>query len=413
MQHSRQRPLLEENGRFTYHPKVMSDVFCDKAIEFIDEHKDKPFFLYWPLFLPHSHSDNMEVEARYQERFKAYPNLTPKAWRVYGMIEKADELLGRVLQALDESGLRENTVVIFLSDNGPTLIRHRDGTLDENGGLRGRKNSVYEGGIRVPFYVRWPGRLPSGSEVKLMGNYTDVLPTILDLCGATPVEWEKPLDGNSLVPLLTGSSDNWPERTFFMHFQRQGPQQIRSKMWENGFVRGERWKLVNGDELYDLQNDPDESKNLAAQHADRLAEMREAYQAWFDEVTGERNLTAAPNYVGAPGQDETILYFFEKDQEVDPAGWPIDVRSKGPYMICIENLQHTMFGENIIATLRCGDLEISKPVDPVLADLLFEGVDLPLGTHALQVDFSGDVLDKKWRYNLADLGHRLVWIRKE
>lgn len=413
MQHSRQRPLLEENGRFSYYPKVMSDVFCDKAVEFIRANKERPFFCYWPLYLPHAHHDNMEVETRYTERFQALENLTPKACRVYGMIEKADELLGRVLDAIDAAGLRENTIVIFLSDNGPTYIKYRDGTLDENGGLRGHKGQVYEGGIRVPFYVRWPGRLPAGKSVETMGNYTDVLPTLLELCGATPDQWEKPLDGRSLVPLLASSSTDWPDRFYFMHFQRQGPQQILANMWENGCVRGERWKLVNGDELYDLQNDPDESENLAAKYPQRVIAMRGEYKAWFESVTGERNLTAAPNYVGAPGQAETMLYFFEKDQEVDPAGWPIDVKSTGPYMICVENLQHTMFGDEVTCTLRCGDVEISQPVDPIKADLLFEGVELPLGVHTFQIDFSGDVLDKKWRYNLADLGHRLVWIRKE
>lgn len=419
MQHSRQRPLLEENGKFVYYPQIMSDVFCDKAIAFIQKHastdsaSSKPFFCYWPLYLPHSHKDNMEVERRYMKRFGADKNLTPKAHRVYGMIEKADELIGRVLDAIDKAGIRENTMILFLSDNGPTHLKHLDGSFDENGGLRGRKTSVYEGGIRSPFYVSWPGRLQSGFEVSKMGNYTDVLPTILDLCGITPTTWEKPLDGKSLAPLIFQEGSEWPDRYFYMHFQRQGPDQIRSKKWKNSCVRGERWKLVDGNKLYDLEKDPGEADNLAKKNPDRVAAMRKAYEQWFADTTGERNLTAAPNAVGAPEQSETILYFFEKDQEITPAGWPIDVQSKGSYMIGVENLQHTMFDGQVSCTLRCGNLVITQIIDPSRADILFESVELPLGVHTLQIDFEGNVKQKKWRYNLGDLGHRLVWIRQE
>ncbi len=413
MQHSRQFPLMEEDGRFVFYPEFMSNVFCDKASEFIRKNKERPFFCYYPLFLPHTHPDNLQVLEKYVERFRQFDELTEGSREIFGMIEMADELIGRLLGTLDREGLRDNTIIIFLSDNGAVPRRYRDGTPEPNAGFRGHKNQVYEGGIRSPFYVRWPSRLPAGTTVKQMGSYIDILPTILDLCGVLPDKWEKPLDGLSLVPLLTGAAEPWPDRSFFMHFIRGGPEQIRAAKWENGCVRTDRWKLVNGKELYDLESDRNESDNLAQQHLARVAEMRAAYEAWFRDVTGERNLTAAPNAVGSPEQPMTFLYFFEKDQEVKPAGWPVDVVSRGPYTVCIENVQHEMFREGSECVLRCGGLVLRKKVDPKLADLVFEGVDLPAGRHTLQIDFEGDIAQKKWRYNLADLGHRLVWVRKE
>jgi len=413
MQHSRQRPLLEEDGVFTYHANFMSDVFRDKAVEFIRKNKDRPFFCYYPLYLPHSHSDNLEITLAYRRRFAEYPEVDARSQAIYGMIEKADELIGTVLDELDKLGLSECTIVVFLSDNGPTSIRHLDGSLDRNAGLRGRKGSVYEGGIRVPFYVRWPGRLEAGTTVDRMGHVGDVLPTVLDLSGITPATWEKPLDGQSLVPLLTGSGTDWPDRYYFLHWVRQGKEAIHAAKWKSSTVRGERWKLVNGQELYDLQEDPAEARNVAEHFPDIVTDLRDRYTAWFAAVTAERDLQAAPNIVGSAAQPEVHLYFFEKNQEAAPAGWPIEVATEGTYMVCVENLQHHMFGEGVVAVLRCGDVERRQQLDPKLADLVFEGVNLPLGRHVLELDFEGDVTPKPWRYGLQDLGHRLVWIRKE
>lgn len=415
MQHSRQLPLIEEDGVFRYYPEFMSDVFCDKAIEFIQANRNQPFFCFYPLYLPHAHLDNMQVPEKYSKRFLQYEELTTQARDVYGMIEMADEELGRLLDAVDANGLRQNTVIIYVSDNGPSAQRSKGKHLELNNGLRGYKGSVYEGGMRVPFFVRWPGHVPAGTEVDFMANATDLLPTILDLCDATPAQWKRPLDGESILPLLLNpSTDSWnSNKVYCMHFFRKGVDSIRANMWENGCVREERYKLVNGDELYDLKNDPYEANNIADQMPDRVQSMRQTYQTWFSDVTGERGLVAAANGIGVPDQPVTYLYFFEKDQEVDPDGWPVEIVSEGNYTICIENLRHDMFGENVQCVLRCGDLTLKKPVDKNKVDLVFEGAPLPLGRYTFQIDFEGDVQQKTWRYGLADLGHRLVWIRKE
>lgn len=422
MHHSRIRPLVEENGRQIYYDKFVEDVFADKVVDFIRENQDRPFFCYFPTYLPHRQSDNIQVEEKYYRHFlEGNKELSRMAAEEYGMIEYADKLVGRVLQAIDDYGLRENTIVIFMSDNGPTMRRTIHGKpSDENYGLRGRKGGVYEGGIRVPFMVRWPGHLQPGARVDRMGTALDVLPTVLALCDVTPAQWQKPLDGVSLAPLLKNPGAAWNDRFYCMHFQRGGPQQIRSKEWENSCVRGERYKLVNGTELYDLQDDPAESNNLAAEMPKKVQQMRKIYEDWFTSVTEERNLTAAPNAIGAPEQKSVNLYFFEKDQEADPSGWPVEVLSEGPYTIGIENIRHDMFGTNAQCVIRCGDMEISKPVLSNQAfpnlqnvDLIFEGVTLPLGRHTLQIDIEGEVQQKTWRFGLDDLGHRLVWIRKE
>jgi arylsulfatase A-like enzyme len=414
MQHSRQRPLIEKNGEFAYRSEFLSDVFCREAMAFIRANRDRPFLCVYPLFLPHCHPDNLEIPQSYVERFKQFGNLDDRIRAIYGMIEKADELIGQVLDELDRLGLRDETIVVFLSDNGPEPIVFRDGTTNPNAGLRGAKNSLYEGGLRVPFYVSWPGHLPAGASIPVMANYTDVLPTLLDLAKITPASWEKPVDGRSLAPLLREQGKaEWSPRHFFMHFLRPGREAILADKWTGSCVRGERYKLVNGKELYDLAQDPGETTDVAPSNAAVVGELRGLYEKWFAEVTAERDLQAAPIVVGSDRQAEVRLYPLEKNTAEEPEGWPVDVVSPGPYMICAENLQHTMFGKDVEAVLRCGDLEVRRKIDASQADLVFEGVRLPPGRQTLQLEFRGDVREQTGRYGTKDPGHRLLWVRKE
>jgi hypothetical protein len=244
----------------------------------------------------------------------------------------------------------------------------------------------------------------------------DVLPTILDLCKVQPAQWTKPLDGQSLVPLLRDPNTYaWPDdRLYCVHFVWESPDKIPGHMWENGCVRGERYKLVNGNELYDLKDDSSETRNLAQKMPEQVESMRKTYEQWFSSVYAERKLHASPRYIGSSEQPTTYLYPADKDETVSPAGWPVEVVSTGSYTIGLDHLRKDMFGDNVQCVLRCGDLTVRKPVEKRNADLVFEDVHLPVGTYTFQIDFEGDVNHTKvWRYGLKDLGHRLIWVRKE
>lgn len=406
-QYSRLTPLLEHNDQFEYRDGDLSDILLDETLVFLEKNKKKPFFCYFPLFLPHTHPVNYQVASEY---YLDYSETVPRSTaEQFGMVEKADELLGKLLKRLKELKLDENTIVIFMSDNGPTRKMMADGTVAYNGKLRGFKTQVYDGGIKSPLMIRYPDQRFANQKVNRMVNYTDILPSILDMCNATPAHYTKPIDGISIVPLIKNPNTNqWIEQQFFMHFVRQGAQNIINNRYLNSCVRGEEYKLVNGNELYNIATDQGETKNIAAQYPEKVAKLHKAYDKWFDEVVAERNLKGSPNYIGSPKQRTINLYPFEKEQEVRPFGWPVKILNKGPYTIVIEQIQHEMLAPDAHVVIRVGDKTYRQKVDFSRLDAVFEQVELPLGDYQFQVDIEGIVKPKKWRYNLDDFGHRLV-----
>ena len=205
----------------------------------------------------------MPVTRRCRPRRICLPNTArwvfePKTAAVYAMIENLDANVGRLLAKLDALGLAENTIVMFASDNGPNTDRF-------NGGMRGRKGSVFEGGQRVPCFIRWPGKLEPGKRVPQIAQHVDVLPTLLDLAGV-PLPQTQPLDGVSLAPLLRGTAAAWPERVLFEVTGRGGKDGAPIAKYP-GTVRSETHRWVHDGKqemLFDLRNDPGEKKNIAA-----------------------------------------------------------------------------------------------------------------------------------------------------
>ena len=184
-------PVLEHNGESKKYHGYCTKIFTDALIEFVEENRDRPFFGYLATNTPHSPFDvDEEYIAPYREM-----GLPENTARVYGMITEFDENLERLLAKLDELGLAENTIVIFLTDNGPTQQTY-------TAGLKGRKASAYDGGTRVPFLIRWPGEFEAGRKIDRIAAHMDVVPTLLEAAGiAAP---ESKFDGVSLMPLLTG-----------------------------------------------------------------------------------------------------------------------------------------------------------------------------------------------------------------
>jgi arylsulfatase A len=278
-------PRLEHNGRMVQTRGFITDVITEYALRFIQQHHDSPFFCYVPYNAPHTPH---QVPDRYFDKYIAR-GLDTRAAAIYGMVENIDENVGRLLAKLDELDLAERTVVFFLSDNGaegPEGSRY-------NAGMRGMKGTVHEGGMRVPLFVRWPGKFEPGLVVKPIAAHVDLLPTIAELCGVNEPE-TLPLDGRSFVPLLTGQVDQWPDRMIFARTAgwrsvlSYNEPVVRDLHTLGKTVRTQRWRAVDtgeGWQLYDMANDPAQQRDVAGDHRDELARLAAAYDRWFADVT--------------------------------------------------------------------------------------------------------------------------------
>jgi arylsulfatase A-like enzyme len=276
-------PVLFRDGRAEHTSGYCTDVFADETIAFIDAHRDEPFFAYFATNAPHT---PLEVP---EEWVAPYREVVPETFaRLYGMVTNIDWNVGRILVALDERGLADNTIVVHTSDHGPCPSA-RDYTLPPgeqvrwNAGLRGEKGSLYDGAVKVPAFFRWR-EWGSGDDARL-ASPIDVLPTIAAACGA---EVDARLDG---VDLFGEPVD----RHIYMQWHRGNtPERYR-----NYAVITQQHKLYRPepnkpDELYDLHSDPGEGDDIAAQHPDIVAALRADYDAWFDDIAATRPDPFAP-----------------------------------------------------------------------------------------------------------------------
>ena len=222
----------------------------------------------------------------------------------YGMITNIDENVGRLRGKLTELGLDENTVLIYMSDNGTAagVSRVEDAAWKGfNAGMRGIKGSEYEGGHRTPFFVHWPaGGLEGGRDVDRLTANVDIMPTLMDLCG---LDWRaREFDGTSLAPLLQDEGVAWADRVLVTDSQRiTAPEK-----WRKSAAMSQRWRLVNGVELYDMENDPSQEKDVAAEHPEVVDRLRRAYEAWWEKVSRQFDGTV-PLVLGAAEAPATML----------------------------------------------------------------------------------------------------------
>jgi hypothetical protein len=246
------------------------------------------------------------------------------------MCENIDWNVGRVLKKLDDLKLAENTIVLYFCDNGPNSFRW-------NGSMKGRKGSTDEGGIRSPLLIRWPGRIPSGTRVPQIAGAIDLLPTLADLAGIK-VASQKPLDGVSLKPLLTGSAPNWPNRTLV-------------NMWNNRLsLRTQQYRLDPSGALFDMVADPEQRTDVAKERTEVAAQLRATAAKWKQELQGELGPDNRPFTVGhstmtpLPARDgvphgnikrsETApncSYFTNWTSPDDRITWDVEVGQPGRY----------------------------------------------------------------------------------
>jgi arylsulfatase A-like enzyme len=285
-----QDPILQQNGKPERRSGYCTDIFTDEAIRFIEKNREKPFYVHLSTNAPHV---PLEVADNLVAPYRAM-GLDEVTAKVYAMVTNIDDNVGRLLAKLDDLGLQRDTIVIFMSDNGAQQARF-------NTGLRGLKGSVYEGGIRAPCFIRWPGEL-TPRAVDRVAAHIDVGPTILDLCSVRSGYGTK-VDGRSLLPLLHGSSTSWPDRTIYTQWHRGNvPVKFR-----NCAAISQQYKLIDGKELYDLAADPTESKNIATIHPDIAARLLSGYEAWFDDVSSTRGYDPPRIVLGDRAENSVML----------------------------------------------------------------------------------------------------------
>jgi arylsulfatase A len=315
-----------------------TDFFTQQAIGFIEQNKNKPFFCYIPYNVPHS---PFQVPEKYFNKYKS-KGLENELASVYGMVENMDMNIGLVLAKLEQLNLAKNTIVIFLSDNGPNTVRY-------NGNMKGKKGSVDEGGVRVPFYISWPGVIQPGVNDQLAQDI-DMLPTLLKLCSISE-RHSLPLDGMDLSGVIMKKSK--PQDRYI--FSRQGHYPLNKA---SGSVRDNRYRLVVSEKdtlLFDLENDPSQKVNIANQPAveSRLIgeylkwekEMLTVYkpqttiEAGFDEEKAitlpvqDAILSGAVKYSSIhPNQSHTENW----TRNGDSIFWKLDMQQPGNYKLQIQ-----------------------------------------------------------------------------
>ncbi len=261
-------------------------LLTDRAISFLDVPDRRPFFFYLPYNAPHEPHivDNPYVE-KYLKK-----GLPLREAQIYGMVTYLDEQIGRLLAHLEKRNLAKDTVVLFFSDNGGVSKYFK-------AGLRGNKGTAYEGGVRSPLFVRWPGKFPAGVKTAAMTAHIDLLPTLCELAGAR-VPSQPPVDGKSFLPVLRkGSGENTHEYLYHI-WDRHRPSM--KSAWA---IAGARYKLA-GAELFDMDKDPGETTDISAQQPQLAAELRVKFEKWLAEVTAGRSFEPPPIEIG--GEEDPV-----------------------------------------------------------------------------------------------------------
>jgi len=363
-------PMLEHNGDIVKGTGFLVDDLTDHGLQFISENQNRPFFLYLPLNTPHS---PMQVPEKYWDKFKDKEllmkhrdstiediNFTKAA---LAMVENIDYNIGRISDKLKELELEENTIVIFLTDNGPNSWRW-------NGGMRGKKGNVDEGGVRTPFFIQWKSVLASNKEIPEIASSIDLLPTLTSLAGLG-TETKNPIDGVSLKPLLMDQHVVWTKRHVFNHWNGKTS------------VRSQKYRLDNDNQLYDMTNDRGQLNDLSAKLPlvmDTLITVKENWLSEMAVTAPKNNKRSFPlghpefNITQLPARDGIAhgnikrsnkypndSYFTNWKSVDDFISWDVDVLAEGLYEVI---LYYTCAAENTGVTLQLSfkNSQVSKEI---------------------------------------------------
>ena len=362
----------ERNGKFEKFEGYCTDVWFRESLRFVEENKEKPFFLYLALNAPHG---PYHVAKEWAAPYKGYKDVSNPEF--YGMIANIDHNMGLFRQRLEDLGVAENTILIFMTDNGTASGAKFKGLDSEavvgyNAGLRGKKSSVYDGGHHVPFFIHWPkGGLTGGREIDTLAAHLDVMPTLADLCGIPIGEGYKP-DGVSLKPLLDGADEKWTRDHFVVQFHGGAGGTGAFEPFSFSTVLTERWRLVNSgkQELYDIEADPSQRKDVAAQFPEVVEQLREMYLPFWESVSPR--MTPVRIDLGDPTENPTVLCSQDWNMSKGNPPWNFGAIKKlpkvtGPWMVDVKKAGRYRI------TLRQWPEEAEKPVVAVNAKIEIAG----------------------------------------
>ncbi len=326
-------PVLWHNGKMEKYDGYCTDIYAREATKFIEENSDGPFFCYLAFNAPHT---PLQVPDKYYQRFKdidptggfendnrPFPDMTEKdkedARKVYAMVACIDENLGRLFQKLEDLNIAENTMVIFITDNGPQQFRYV-------AGMRGRKGSVYRGGIRVPLWIQYPEKYRGNKDIETNTAHIDILPTLAEICNAQLPD-DRIIDGKSLVPLVEGQSVNWADRSLFFYWTRRYPE-----LYNNISVQKGNYKIAGHTnynaslskfELFDINSDPYEQKNLVMEKPDLAKSLKDELDKIYQELITSENIVNPP-YIEIGNKNENPVYLNRNDAGGERGIWSQD-----------------------------------------------------------------------------------------
>ncbi|MHB1178880.1 MAG: arylsulfatase [Daejeonella sp.] len=390
--------MLDHNGHEVRSKGYITDDLTNKALEFIEKNKNTPFLCYLPYNSPHS---PFQVPDEFYDRVRARGismyardselEENDKTIAALAMCENIDWNVGKVLRKLDALKLDDNTIVIYMSDNGPNSWRW-------NGVMKGRKGGVDEGGVRVPFIIRWPKHIPAGKIVKEGAAYIDILPTLADFAGLSTAA-SKPIDGLSLKPLLTGKNSQWPNRFLFSSINKKRSVRKGSYLAQEG-------------ELYDLKTDPGQRNNIAQNFPGIYQPLNDTLQRWYEEIMknidpvrwhpvgySEFPLTVLPSQdadlhkaqtshlsYSAPAPNSSWITNWDNVDSY--ASWDVDIHTSGNYEV---SMYYTASSKTVGSEFEI-DFEGRK-----LAGTIREAFDPPLNPNFDRVKREGESYEKEFK----------------
>lgn len=396
-------PILLDNGTLKQFEGYCTDIYFDTALKWISKcaSQKRNFFAYIPTNAPHAPFDdvpqdtydiyrNMDLSNERFPQYKGHPlpqkSDQDKRARIFAMITNIDNNVGRLFAELNKLRLTENTIVMFMVDNGPNGRRYV-------AGMRGSKSNVYEGGIRSPFFFHWPAAVEPGQSSDRIAAHIDVLPTILDACGVPKPAGLK-LDGRSLLPLLKGQKVAWPDRMIVIQSHRGDVPVI----YHNFAVRTQRWKLLHASgfgnetfegepkfELYDMQADPLEMNDLSGERPDIVEMMRTGYDKWFKDVGSTRPDNYAPPriHIGTEYENPVVLtrqdwrHIKGRPWASDSNGyWELFAAASGKYDI---RLRFPVLKTDTQVSLDITGTKYTADIGKSLAEYTFDSVSIDKG----------------------------------
>ena len=388
-------PTLWHNNQPEYYEGYCSDIFTDNAIDFIKKNHKKPFFCYLSFNAPHT---PLQVPDEYYQLYKELDPLNgfnsddlhgiemsekdkEAARKVYGMVTNIDDNLAKLFREIEELGIKENTIIIFMTDNGPQQIRYV-------GGMKGRKSSVYNGGIRVPFYLQYPAKFKKPKDIEGMAAHIDLLPTLAELCNA-PLPKDRKIDGKNLLPLI---ENRWvEERSFYSYWTRKYPELYNNMALQRGDYklvgRTDFDAVLRDFELYNIGKDPNERYNIINQNIEIAADLKLEMDETYSELINSRNFVSPPR-ITIGSEHENPIFLNRNDaggergvwnQEELFSYWSVN-GNEGYYKIDFKFIKSVPSGGRMFLETK-GVINQKKIKGDSLETISFDNVYLPAGAY--------------------------------